>query len=83
MSNTSELPQSDALAEATTDSLSILFSRDPESLNKQDRDAIIRAMREQRIRVEAADAAGAKKPRGASKLPLVGESSKSVDDLGL
>lgn len=82
MSN--EIPQSPALAEATTDSLAVLFSRDPEGLSRQDRDAIIRALREQRGRVEAADKA-APKPRAVagSKLPLAGSTSKTTDDLGL
>lgn len=80
----SEIPQSDALAEATTDSLSVLFSRDPEGLSRQDRDAIIRALRDQRARVEAADKAGPKRSPGAgSKLPLAGSTSKTTDELGL
>lgn len=81
-----EIPQSTALAEATTDSLATLFSRDPEGLARQDRDAIIRALREQRGRVAAADAAGGvKAPRAApgSKLPLAGSTGKSADELGL
>lgn len=79
-----EIPQSDALAEATTDSLAVLFSRDPEGLSRQDRDAIIRALREQRARVAAVEAAGGK-PRAASgsKLPLAGSTSKTTDELGL
>ncbi len=79
-----EIPQSDALAEATTDSLAVLFSRDPEGLSKQDRATIIAALREHRARIAAVDAAGPK-PRAAagSKLPLAGSTSKSTDDLGL
>ncbi len=83
---TGEIPQSDALAEATTDSLAVLFSRDPEGLARQDRDAIIRALREQRGRVEAADGSKpTRAPRAApgSKLPLAGSTGKTTDELGL
>ncbi len=82
-----EIPQSTALAEATTDSLATLFSRDPEGLSKQDRAQIITALREQRGRVAAADAAGGEKKARAtaagSKLPLAGSTDKSIVDLGL
>lgn len=79
-----EIPQSQALAEASTDSLSELFSRDPEGLSRQDRNAIVAALRAQRARVEAAEASGAK-PRapGAPKLPLSSTSSKTADEMGL
>ncbi len=81
-----EIPQSDALAEATTDSLAVLFSRDPEGLSRQDRDAIIRALREHRARIASADASKPVKAARAapgSKLPLAGSTGKSIDELEL
>lgn len=82
---TGEIPQSNALSEATTDSLAELFSRDPEGLTRQDRDRIIESLRAQRARIESVDRASpVKAPKAAgSKLPLAGSTSKTTDDLGL
>ena len=81
----SEITQSNALAEATTDSLSELFSRDPEGLHRQDRDRIVEALRAQRARMEATAAAGPK-PRatGATpKLPLSSAAKANLTDMDL
>lgn len=57
-----EIPHSPALSEAYPTSLQELFSRDPEGYQRQDLAAIVTAMRQWRIRLEEAEAAG-KKPR--------------------
>lgn len=54
-----ELPQSTALAEADPASLTELMSRDPLSYQRQDRDAIVAALRADRARREAAEKAAA------------------------
>ena len=77
-------PQSSALAEATTDSLAVLVTRDPEKFSSQDRGRIISMLREQRARLASAAAAG-KKP-GAEKVsggsaPSI--SFKTTSDLDL
>lgn len=54
---TGELPQSDALAEASPESLGILMDKDPESYSRQDRDRIIAAFRANRARLAQAEAA--------------------------
>lgn len=81
---TGEIPQSTALAEAETDSLTEVMSRDPEGYSRQDRDRIVEALRAQRARLAAAEAAGGSKPRGAAaKLPLSSTSAKPIEDMGL
>lgn len=78
------IPQSDALAEATTDSLTELLSRDPFEMTRQDRNLIVAALRAQRKKWEAAEAEGAK-----PKSKKVAEAAKSLiakvnaEDLGL
>lgn len=55
------IPPSSALSEASPEeSLQDLFSRDPEHFSQQDVSRVVEAMRELRIRLEAAEAAGAK-----------------------
>lgn len=87
MSGNPEIPQSDALAEATKeDSLAEVMSRDPEGLSRQDRDRIIAALREQRARIAAAEAAGTKVPRAqkaADKIPLGKVATKTLDEMGI
>lgn len=79
-----EIPQSTALAEATPDSLAVLFSRDPEGLSSQDRTRIIESFREQRARVESAErAAPGKTQRGAGKVALSDTSKVPIEDMGL
>ena len=63
------VPQSNALAEASPDSLAELLSRDPEGYTRQDLDRVIAALRQQRERMAVASAAAqasgtAGKPRG-------------------
>lgn len=60
-----QLPISNALTEATPDSISDLFNRDPETLNETDLDRLIAEMRSNRERYEAAEAAGVKQTRTA------------------
>lgn len=80
MTATGELPNSSALSEANPQSLDELLSRDPEGYSKQDRMLVIKALREQRARYEAAEAAG-KAPR-ASKAPAQ-PTVNNPADLGL
>lgn len=83
----SEIPQSTALKEASeSDSLAEVMSRDPEGLSRQDRDRIVTALREQRARVAAAEAAGTKLPRAAKaadKIPLSKVATKDLTEMGL
>lgn len=78
------LPQSSALAEADPNSLSELMSRDPESYQRQDRDRIISALREQRARLAKAEAetpVRAKAP--GTKISLSMKTTANAEDLGL
>lgn len=82
-----EIPQSTALREASeSDSLAEVMSRDPEGLSRQDRNRIIEALRAQRARIAAAEAAGTKVPRAqkkADKIPLSSTATKPLDEMGL
>lgn len=75
-----DLPISNALSEASTDSLTEVLSRDPENYSKQDRAKIIEALREQSARWTAAEASG-KKPKAAT-VPTPAKAI-SLKDLGL
>jgi hypothetical protein len=79
------IPQSQALAEATPDSLSELFSRDPTSYGPADWDRVIAEMRTQRKRWQEAEASGATRaPKGAKVKPVVAVPVvDSAADLGL
>lgn len=81
MSDTPQIPQSEALKEALPESLSELFSRDPETHTEADTKRIVREMREQRKRQEAAEAAGA--VRAPKRNAGSETSSRSAGDLGL
>lgn len=78
---TGTIPQSDALAEASPNSVSELLSKAP-PYTPEDRKRIVGILREQRVRWEAAEAAGlhtrAKKAPAASL-----STNKSPEDLGL
>ena len=78
------IPQSDALTQATTDSLAELFSRDPEGFQAQDRKRLVAALREQRARWEAAEASGTTR-RERTKLSEARKQSSelSAEELGL
>jgi len=82
-----QIPQSQLLAEASEDSLSELFSRDPEGFTRQDRDQIVKALRAQRARFELAEAEGKKAPRqpkaAAAAKPTSSTTSLDLEDLGL
>ena len=79
------IPHSEALAEATTDSLSELLSRDPFKFTTADRTRVIAALREQRAAWEKAEAEGksAPKARKVAEAAKTLISSASADDLGL
>lgn len=78
---TGSIPQSDALAEASPQSLAELMSRDPEGYQQRDLDAIIDHLRKHRVACEAAEA---NKPRRASgRATLSTQLAQSADDLGL
>lgn len=79
-----EIPQSQALAEASSDSLAELLSRDPEGYSRQDRAQVVAALRAQRVRWEAAEAAApAKRGPSGPKATLASTTSAKADDLGL
>ncbi len=78
------IPQSSALVEAHGDSLAEVMSRDPEGYSRQDRDAIIAALRAQRARQESAEKASpVRAPRGAPKIPLTNKATQNAEDMGL
>ncbi len=79
-----EIPQSDALAEAKVDSLGELLSRDPMGFQQQDRAVVIAALREQRVRWEAAEAAQQSKPKASRSVSIKSlVATTNADDLGL
>ena len=79
-----EVPQSNALAEATIDSLAELLSRDPEGYTRQDRTRVIEALRAQREKWAAAEAAApAKRLAKGSATPALLASPKTAEELDL
>ena len=60
MTSIGTIPTSDALAEASLDSLQDLMARDPESYQQQHLDQVIGEIRKLRTRLEAAEVAGVK-----------------------
>lgn len=77
--STVQLPSSNAISEATPDSLSELFSRDPEHFQDQDIDKIIATLRDQRARYQLAESTGAKVPKPIkAPEPIPVTSSKSL-----
>lgn len=83
MSTPGQLPQSLALAEASADSLTEFFSRDPEGFTRQDRDRMVMLLQEQRARWEAADAASPTKPKRVSAAGASLITNAKAEDLGL
>ena len=78
------LPQTNALAEASPESLSELMSRDPEKFSQRDRALVVAAFREQRKRFVAAEAAGQKAPRQSKTVDIKTlVSTKTPGELGL
>lgn len=79
-----EMVQSTALAEAKTDSLAELFSRDPEGLGQIDRARLVQAFRDQRARLAAAELAASGKAKGGRvATPKSLTTTLSAEDTGL
>jgi hypothetical protein len=84
-----ELPQSDALKEASEESLSDLMSRDPEGYSSQDIKKIIAINRAARVKweeMEKLEATTGKKKTEKTKAdltPLLKKASGSAEDMGL
>ncbi len=84
------IPQSDALAEASPDSLSVLMSKDPEHYTEQNLQDIIRALRENRARFAQTEAEAQAKPKTArgsaspkaSPAEAVRKIAKTADEAG-
>lgn len=77
------IPQSTALAEASPLSIAELLSRDPEGFSRQDRAVVVDALRRQRERWQAAEAAP-KAPKQLKAVDLKSLSTKATaQDLGL
>lgn len=78
------LPTSTALAEASPDSLSELFSRDPAGYTQQDLGRIIETLRAQRARWAEAERLAASQPKrttAAKAGSLI--ASANAEDMGL
>jgi len=76
----------EALAEASSDSLSELFSRDPEGYSQQDLAKIVSVLREQRVRWAATEAEKPAKGTRSAKAPAGPKATSTVvaaEDLGL
>lgn len=73
------IPQSTALTEALPDSLSELFSRDPEGYQQQDLEKIIGFLRSQRERMQAAEAAGQRAGTRGKTTLVAGASAAELD----
>lgn len=58
-----QIPQSNALAEASADSLSELFSRDPEGLSDQDLFKVVTRLREARVTWKNSETAALSAPK--------------------
>lgn len=82
-----EIPQSDALAEASPQSLLDLLSKDPFKFTRVDRDLAVAALRAQRAKWELAEAGLASKPRATKASPANKAASLiskvNASDLGL
>lgn len=78
-----EISQSTALAEAQEDSLTELFSRDPEGFQRQDRNRIVEALRAQREKWMIAEAAGAALPKAKKAPNLLTRVAGTAEEIGL
>lgn len=83
----SQIPQSDALAEAQADSLAELLSRDPED-PKMDRGRLVQALRAQRerwLRVEQEKRDAPKRSKATKTVRQILQAPANVnpDDMGL
>lgn len=77
------IPHSEALAEAETDSLSVLMSRDPEEFSKIDIARLVEVLRGQRIKWLAAEGAKASAPRAKPSVAKSSIASVRAEDLDL
>lgn len=76
----SEAAKPSPLAEAKMDSIRELMSRDPLDLTRQDRDGIVKILREARLKFAEEDA----KPKASKRSKLEPVTGKvDLDDLGL
>ncbi len=82
MTDTGTIPQSNALAEAGSDSMAEVYNRDPEKATRQDRDRIVAGLREQRVRLQQAEQAGVR-PKAKKAVSLDQKISGTAEDLGL
>lgn len=83
-SEPNQIPQSSALAEADTDSLAEVMSRDPEGLQRQDRNRIVLALREMRARFEKSEAEAPSRAKAKGTVSMKQTASQSnAEDLGL
>jgi predicted DNA-binding transcriptional regulator YafY len=82
MSN--QLPQTTILAEASPESFTELMNRDPLGFTRQDRDAIVAALRAHRERLEKTAASAPTKVRKAIALSSPADAQPvSDEDLGI
>jgi uncharacterized protein YdaU (DUF1376 family) len=82
------IEQSDVLKEAAIESLTELFSRDPEGFTRQDRDRIVEGLRAQRenwlkAEQEAQAKGGKAKPKAIKAQDLLTRTVASAEDLGI
>jgi hypothetical protein len=77
------LPQSTALAEADTNSLAELFSRDPEGFSELDRRKLVQALRAQRERWLLAEAGKGPRPKTGKALAQALKPTETLEELGL
>ncbi|MCK9361752.1 hypothetical protein M0Q28_06050 [Patescibacteria group bacterium] len=80
--NIGQLPQSDALRVAQTDSLGELLSRDPMGFQRLNRDRVVAELRAAREKWEKLEAAGGR-GKAAKTKPTVDLSKVKTGDLGL
>lgn len=81
MSDSPQTPNDSPLSEADPTSLNVLFSRDPETYQRQELSQIIAILREQRLRHKAdALAAPPKAPKG-TKTPKAPVEKATIEDL--
>lgn len=78
-----QIPQSQALQEAGADSMAEVYNRDPEKTSRADRDRIVAGLREQRVRLQQAEAAGLKPRAKKASVSLDTKIQGTVADLDL
>jgi hypothetical protein len=84
MSDTSgEIPQSNALSEASAESLGELLTRDPFGFTRQDRDRVVADLRVMRAKWALSESMGTKKRSGASAKVDITKVKIDLDTLDL